>query len=72
MKRRRMLQGLAGALLGWPLAARSGWAGQQGQRKILFFSRSALFEHSVVAARAAASLAEPPRRDSPQIDCTVE
>ncbi len=74
MKRRRMLQGLGGALLGWPLAARSGWAGQQSERKILFFSRSALFEHSVVRREGGRlSLAEQRLVEiARQIDCTVE
>lgn len=74
MKRRRMLQSLGAGLLSWPLAARVGWAKQKGSRKVLFFSRSALFEHSVVRRQGGAlsfaekALAEMAR----QIDCTVE
>ena len=48
MKRRRLLQSLGTAWLGWPLAARCGTADQKRPRKILFFSRSVLFEHPVV------------------------
>ncbi len=48
MRRRRMLQSLGAAVLGGPLAARCGRAEQKGPGKILFFSRSVLFEHSVV------------------------
>ena len=74
MKRRRMLQLLGGALLGWPLAARCGWAEQKSLNKILFFSRSALFEHPVIRREsgqlsfAEKALVEMAR----QIDCTVD
>ncbi|HUT13162.1 MAG TPA: ThuA domain-containing protein [Thermoguttaceae bacterium] len=74
MKRRRMLQSLGAAVLGWPLAARCGWAEQKSPRKILFFSRSALFEHPVIRREggqlsfAEKALVEMAR----QIDCTVD
>ena len=48
MKRRQMLQSLGTAALGWPLAGRLGCAAANRARKVLFFSRSVLFEHSVV------------------------
>ena len=48
MKRRQLLQVLGSAVLSLPLAARLGSAAEKGSRKILFFSRSVLFEHSVV------------------------
>jgi type 1 glutamine amidotransferase len=48
VRRRRMLQSLGAVVLGGPLAARCGRADQKGPGKILFFSRSVLFEHSVV------------------------
>jgi type 1 glutamine amidotransferase len=44
MKRRQMLQSLGTIFLGGPLAA----AEQAPRRKLLFFSRSVLFEHPVV------------------------
>jgi len=74
MKRRQMLQSLGGALLGWPLAARCGWAGQNGLRKILLFSRSALFEHPVIRREAGQlSLAEKSLVEMVRkIDCSVE
>lgn len=74
MKRRRMLQSLGSAVLGWPLAARCGWAEQNSPRRILFFSRSALFEHAVIRREggqlsfAEKALVEMARK----IDCTVE
>ncbi len=74
MKRRRMLQSLGAALLGWPATARCEWAERQSPRKILFFSRSALFEHPVIRREggqlsfAEKALVEMAR----QIDCTVE
>jgi type 1 glutamine amidotransferase len=61
-------------MLGWPLAARAGSAAEQDKRKLLFFSRSVLFEHPVVhregdelslAEQAVVTLAR-------QIDCEVE
>lgn len=48
MRRRRMLQSLGAVVLGGPLAARCGRADQKVPGRILFFSRSVLFEHSVV------------------------
>lgn len=51
MKRRAVLQSLGAAALGWPLAGRLGLAAQNNARKVLFFSRSVLFEHSVVHRR---------------------
>ena len=61
-------------MLGWPLAARCGWTDPKSPRRILFFSRSALFEHSVIRREggrlsfAEKALVEMAR----QIDCTVE
>jgi len=69
-----MLQTLGAAVLGWPLAARWGMAESNGPRKILVFSRSALFEHSVICRQggelsfAEKALVEMAR----QIDCTVD
>jgi len=74
MERRRMLQSLGAALLGWPTAARCGWADEKSPSKLLFFSRSVLFEHSVVRREggqlsfAEKALVEMAR----QIDCTVD
>lgn len=74
MKRRQMLRSLGATLLGWPLAAQAVWAGKTPRRKILFFSRSVLFEHPVIrrqgsdlsfGERALVELAR-------QIDCDVE
>ena len=48
MKRRRMLQSLGAALLGGPLSIRAVAADQTPRPKLLFFSRSVLFEHPVV------------------------
>jgi len=48
VKRRRVLQSLGAAVLGGPLAARCAAADAKRPRKLLFFSRSVLFEHSVV------------------------
>lgn len=48
MKRRQALRGLAGGLLGWPLAACAVRADQPPCRTMLLFSRSALFEHPVI------------------------
>lgn len=48
MKRRQVLQALGSSALSLSLAARLATAAEQGLRKILFFSRSVLFEHSVV------------------------
>jgi type 1 glutamine amidotransferase len=48
MKRRQMLQTLGSAMLSLPWAARLGSAAENGPRKVLFFSRSVLFEHPVV------------------------
>jgi type 1 glutamine amidotransferase len=42
-----MIQSLGAALLGWPLAI-SASETRHARRKLLFFSRSVLFEHSVV------------------------
>ena len=48
MKRRQVLQSLGAALVAGPLAVRAVAADQAPRRKILFFSRSVLFEHPVV------------------------
>jgi type 1 glutamine amidotransferase len=48
MKRRQALQALGSVVLGWPLAARAAEGPQPGGRKVLLFSRSALYEHSVI------------------------
>ena len=45
MKRRQVLESLGAALLGGPLAVRAMAADRGPRRKILFFSRSVLFEH---------------------------
>ncbi len=61
-------------MLGWLVTARCVWAERQSPRKILFFSRSALFEHPVIRREggqlsfAEKALVEMAR----QIDCTVE
>jgi len=74
MKRRRMLQSLGAVLLGGPLTARCEEAEPKRPRKILFFSRSALFEHPVIRREggrlsfAEKTLVEMAR----QIDCTVD
>jgi type 1 glutamine amidotransferase len=74
LNRRRMLQSLGAAVLGWPLAARCGWAEQKSRQRILFFSRSALFEHPVIRREggqlsfAEKALVEMARK----IHCTVE
>ncbi|NLF71096.1 MAG: ThuA domain-containing protein [Candidatus Anammoximicrobium sp.] len=74
MKRRQVLQTLGSAVLGFPFAGRLAAADRKRPDKILFFTRSVLFEHSVVhrqgdelslAEKALASLAR-------QIDCDVE
>jgi len=74
MKRRQVLQSLGAALLGWPLAARCKGAEPERARKLLFFSRSALFEHPVVRREGGQlSLAEKALVEMVrQIDCTVE
>ena len=48
MKRRQALQTLGSVLLGWPLAARAAERQETIGRKILLFSRSVLYEHSVI------------------------
>jgi type 1 glutamine amidotransferase len=69
-----VLQSLGAALLGCPLAARCEWAEEKTPRKLLFFSRSALFEHPVIRREggqlsfAEKALVEMAR----QIDCTVD
>lgn len=74
MKRRQVLQSLGAALLGWPLAARCGWAAQKSPRKLLFFSRSALFEHPVIRREGGhLSFAEKLFSEmARQIDCAVD
>lgn len=74
MKRRQVLQSLGTALLGWPLAARCGWADDKRPAKLLFFSRSALFEHPVVRREGGQlSFAEQALvRLARQIGCTVD
>ena len=74
MKRRLMSQSLGAAVPGWPLAARCGWAEQKSPRKILFFSRSALFEHPVIRREGGQlSLAEKALVEmARQIDCTAD
>jgi len=74
MKRRRMLQSLGAALLGWPLAVRFGSAEPKNSRKLLFFSRSVLFEHPVVHREGKTlSLAERVFTDLVrQLDCEVD
>ena len=74
MKRRPMLQSLAAAVLGAPLAARLRSAEQKSPRKLLFFSRSMLFEHSVVRRQGnELSFAEKLFVNmARQLDCEVE
>ncbi len=48
MQRRKVLQALGLTLLGRPLASSVGLAAEQRPQKILLFSRSVLFEHSVI------------------------
>ncbi len=48
MKCRQALQALGSVLLGWPLAARAAERQKNDGRKILLFSRSVLYEHSVI------------------------
>ena len=48
MKRRQALQALGASILGWPLAGRLAFPGEARPGKILFFSRSVLFEHPVI------------------------
>lgn len=73
-----MLQSLGTALFGWPLATRWGWAGQKNPRKLLFFIRSALFEHSVVRRQggelsfAEQALGEMARQIGCTVDCTKD
>ncbi len=78
MKRRQAMQSLGAALLGGPLAARIGWAAGPTPQKLLFFSRSALFEHSVIhregdelsfAEKAFVDLA---RRIGCEVECTKD
>jgi len=74
MKRRQVLQSLGAALLGWPLAARCEGAEPKGARKLLFFSRSALFEHPVVRREGGQlSLAEKALVEmARQVECTKD
>ena len=74
MKRRQALQTLGTTLLGWPLAARVGGTAEPRARRILFFSRSVLFEHPVVRREGEElSLAEKTFVNlARQIDCEVE
>ena len=61
-------------MLGWPVAARRGWAEPKSPHNILFFSRSALFEHPVIRREGGQlSLAEKALVEmARQIDCTVD
>jgi uncharacterized protein len=74
MKRRAVLQALGAAVLGSPLAVRISAAEPVGARKILFFSRSVLFEHPVIRRQGAElSLAEKTLVTlARQIGCEVE
>jgi type 1 glutamine amidotransferase len=74
MKRRQALQALGATIVGWPLAARIGFTDEHRSRRVLLFSRSVLFEHSVIrrqgnelswAEQSFVNLAR-------QIDCEVE
>jgi len=73
MHRRQLLRSLGAAALSWPFAARSIPA-EERRRKLLFFSRSVLFEHSVVRREGdALSFAEKIFVDlAKRIDCDVE
>ena len=48
MKRRDLLKAASAASLGWLIHPVSVWAAAGEKRKILYFTRSAGFEHSVV------------------------
>lgn len=74
MKRRHVLQALGAAVLGSPRATRLWAAEPNGARKILFFSRSVLFEHPVIRRQGAElSLAESVLVTlARQIGCEVE
>ncbi len=48
MKRRQALQALGTVLLGWPLGVQAAEHQGNSGRKILLFSRSVLYEHSVI------------------------
>jgi type 1 glutamine amidotransferase len=74
MKRREVLQALGAAVLGSPLAGRLWAAESTGAAKILFFSRSVLFEHPVIGRQGAElSLAEKALVTlARQIGCEVE
>ncbi|MCU0961706.1 MAG: ThuA domain-containing protein [Pirellulaceae bacterium] len=74
MQRRQALQVMGTAMLGWPLVARIASAAEPTKRRLLFFSRSVLFEHPVIrragdelslAEKAVVALAR-------QINCEVE
>lgn len=78
MERRQAMQSLGATLLGWPMAARIGWADAATPPKLLFFSRSVLFEHSVVhregdelsfAEKAFVALA---RKIGCEVECTKD
>jgi uncharacterized protein len=75
MKRREALQSLGAAMLGWPLTKELLAAAEsQATRKILVFSRSVLFEHSVVhRENGELSFAEKALVDTAQqVGCTAD
>lgn len=74
MKRRQVFQALGSAVLGWPLAGRLAATEQKRPGKILFFTRSVLFEHPVVHRQGdELSLAEKALvKLARQIGCEVE
>jgi uncharacterized protein len=73
MKRRQVLQSLGAAAFGWPLVAGLAGAHEPRPRKILFFSRSVLFEHTVVRREGGLSVAEQALIQlARQIDCEVD
>ncbi len=74
MKRRQLLQSLGAALLGWPLAVQYASAEPKALRKLLFFSRSALFEHPVIRReKGRLSFAEKALiKMASQIGCTID
>ena len=73
-RRQALLQALGATVLGWPLAAQPGFAAEEGRRRILFFSRSVLFEHPVARRQGEElSLAERTFVDlAKRIGCEVE
>ena len=78
MDRRQALQSLGAALLGGPLAVRARSVEVSPRRKVLLFSRSVLFEHSVIRrdgsrlSFAEAIFVELGKRNGLDVECTKE